>query len=224
MEMQLCALASNWNGALPDGGAMLETKIDGWRALRFRGIDGVTRLWSRNGQPLKGAAHIAYRLDQMEQAAGEPWFFDGEVQVGGTLAATKAWFESGWKLGGEAGVYHLFDGMPLAQWRAGGSDAPLYERKKLLKALWDAVETDPALSWEWRPGSRGRDEGAIAVQMVADEWVTSPADALDFANRIWTRDGEGAMLKAADAPYRRTRSAAWQKIKPGGPWWKGMRT
>lgn len=218
----LCHLAATWRGELPDGGAMCEAKIDGWRALRFRGIDGITRLWSRNGQPLEGAEHIAYRLDLMEQAAGEPMMFDGEVQVGGTLAATKHWFESGHKLGGEAGVYHLFDGMPLAQWKAGGSDVPLYQRKARLKVLMGAAEAD---DWTWRPGSKGRDENTpIAVQMVADEWVASPADALDFAKRVWASGGEGGMLKDAFAPYRRTRSAAWQKIKPGGPWWKGMGT
>lgn len=69
---------------------MWEQKIDGWRALRFPGIDGKVRLWTRNGQTIEGAGHILHRLALMEQVAGEPMVFDGEFQLGGTLEATKA--------------------------------------------------------------------------------------------------------------------------------------
>lgn len=217
----LCHLAATWSGEIPLGGAMIETKVDGFRALRFRGIDGVTRLWSRNGVPLEGVGHILHRLARMEAMFGEPLMFDGEFQVEGTLDATKRWCEAGWKLGGEAGVYHAFDVLPLSAWRDDDDPTPLYSRKQVLAQLMEATAED---EWTWRPGSRGRDEGAIAVQTVADEWVTDPRDALAFAKRVWASKGEGAMLKVCDAPYRRTRSAAWQKIKPGGPWWKGMMT
>jgi len=198
---------------------MAEAKIDGFRALRFAGIDGKVRLWTRNGLPIEGVSHILWQLDRIEQAYGELMFFDGEFQVGGTLAATKAWCERGWKLGGEAGVYHLFDAIPLSCWKAGGDPTPLYQRKQLL-AKWIAEVGEP---WEWRPGSHGRDEGAAPVVLVEDQWVFSAADALDFAKRIWAENGEGAVLKNAEAPYQRKRNDAWQKIKPGGPWWKEMK-
>ncbi|GAB7551592.1 hypothetical protein NRB_10900 [Novosphingobium sp. 11B] len=74
---------------------MVERKWDGWRALRFRGLDGKPRLWSRNGQPLNGADHIVHQLGLTERVAGVPLFLHGEIVVGGTLDATKRWFESG---------------------------------------------------------------------------------------------------------------------------------
>lgn len=211
----LCQLAQDWRGLVSESGIMAETKIDGFRAIRFPGITGKVRLWTRQGMPIEGAGHILYRLERMERAAGEPMFFDGEFQVGETLAATKAWCESGWKLGGEAGIYHVFDAMPLSAWRAGGDPTPLYQRKKRLKELMDAT-AEP--DWEWRAGSRGRDEGATAVRMIEDEWCFTASDVLDFTKRIWAAGGEGAMLKDAEAGYARKRSDAWLKVKPYGPW------
>lgn len=207
---QLVQLAADYRGTLPDGGAMAEQKIDGWRAARFPGVTGITRLWTRNGMPIEGVDHILYRLAQIERMAGVPLFFDGEFQVAGTLDATKRWCESGWRMGGEAGVYHLFDAMPLADWKAGGCDTPLFERKSALARWIKAAEAD---QWEWRPGSRGRDEGATPVVLIEDEWCASPREVMDLARRVWAAGGEGLMLKRWDAPYRRNRNDAWQKVK-----------
>ena len=210
----LCALASDWRGDVPTGGLMTEVKVDGWRALRFPGITGKVRLWSRNGMPIEGTEHILHRLALMERVAGEPMMFDGEFQVDGSLAAAKAWCERGWKIGGEAGTFFAFDMMPLRAWREGGCSTPLYGRKRRLVALARAVDEDPALSWEWRPGSRGRDEASpTAVQLVEDGWAFDAGDVLDAARRVWADGGEGIMCKDAEAPYRRCRSASWQKVK-----------
>lgn len=206
----LCQLAADWHGIVPAGGIMAEQKFDGWRAVRFPGIDGKVRLWTRNGHPIEGAGHILHQLARMERAAGEPMMFDGEFVVDGSLAATKAWCETRWKLGGEAGTFHVFDAMPLGEWKAGGSPIPLYQRKARLKALCEAT-AEP--EWEWRPGSRGRDEGATPVAYVADEWAFDAADVIAAARRVWAAGGEGLMLKDAEAPYQRSRNNAWQKVK-----------
>lgn len=221
MTNNLCQLARDWAGTMSHDGLLCEEKIDGFRALRFPGIDGVTRLWTRNGLPIEGTGHILHQLARLEREAGETLFFDGEFQVAGTLDATKRWCESGWKLGDEAGIYHLFDAMPLTQWRAGGDPTPLYQRKARLKALVEAVDTAP--QWEWREGSHGRDEnGPIPVLLVEDEWCFSAPDVIDAATRVWAAGGEGCMAKLADAPYERRRSKAWLKVKPGGPWLKAL--
>jgi ATP-dependent DNA ligase len=206
----LVQLLADWKGTLPPGGAICEAKIDGWRAARFPGIDGKNRLWTRGGFEIHGAAHILHHLARMEREAGEALFFDGEFQVGGSLAATKHWCETGWKLGGEAGTLYLFDAMPLSQWRSGGTPIPLYQRKAWLKELVAACAGD---EWEWREGSRGRDEGATPVVLIGDEWVNSAQDVLAAACRIWATDGEGVVIKDANAPYRRERSQVWQKVK-----------
>lgn len=210
IHTELCQLLGDWRGDVPEGGTWWERKWDGYRALRFAGIDGQVRLWTRNGLPIEGVGHILYRLEQMEQAAGEPWMFDGEFVVDGTLEATKRWAEKRWRAGGEAGVLHLFDGMPLSAWQAGGDPTPLYRRKARLKELMHWATVD---DWTWRPGSRGRDEGATPVVLVEDGWAEDAAQVVAEARRIWAAGGEGLVLKDYSAPYQRRRCAAWQKVK-----------
>lgn len=195
------------------GGMMAEEKVDGLRAMWFAGIDGKKRLWSRNGIPICGTDHIQHYLALMERVAGCPLFIDGEFQVDGTLSASKAWFERGHKFGGEAGVLHIFDVLPFTEWKRGGSDMPLHERKSWLERLHRSVIEDPALSWEWRPGSHGRDEGATPVILLRDEWVFSEADALDMTRRVWAKGGEGCVVKDAESPYHRGRNRHWLKAK-----------
>lgn len=205
----LCQLAADWRGDLPPGGLPAEEKRDGWRALWLRDITGKPGLWSRNGMPLEGTAHIAWRLSQLEQAAGEPMMFDGEFQVGGTLAATKVWCERGWRCGDEAGVLHLFDCLTLAEWRAGGTDRPWHERKARLVELGAVLSAEV---WEWRAGSHGRDD-PDCVRIVPDEWVFDAGDVLAEANRVWACGGEGLVLKDPMGGYQRSRTSAWLKVK-----------
>lgn len=226
MTAELFQLAGRWTGQyLPSGGMMCEQKIDGWRAGYFRGRAGKPGLWTRNGHAIEGVGHILHELAIMEAVAGCSLFLDGEFVVDGSLAGTKAWCERGHKTGGEAGTFHLFDCLTDAEWRAGGSDRPLYQRKAWLAELWAAVP-DHALSWEYRPGSHGREPDAPPVEILADEWVADRADIEALANRVWISGGEGLVLKDADAAYRRGRSDAWLKVKnaryvPGkGVQWK----
>lgn len=207
---ELCQLLGDWRGDVPTGGIWIERKWDGWRALRFAGITGKVRLWTRNGLPIEGVGHILHKLDQMERAAGVPMMFDGEFVVGDSLAETKAWAEKGWKGGGEAGVFHLFDGMPLVEWQAGGSPTPLYQRKARLRQLFAAASED---DWTWRPGSRGRDEGATPVMLVEEGWAADAADLIDEVRRVWAIGGEGIVAKDPMAPYLRRRTGAWLKAK-----------
>lgn len=208
-------LAGRWRGSVPDGGIACEEKRDGWRALWFPGLDGKRRLWTRGGQPIEGADHIAHWLGLMEDAAGEAMMFDGEFQVDGTLAATKQWCERGWRAGGNAGRLYLFDAMPLSDWQAGGCDRPWIERKARLSEIMRDAAASP-LSWEWAPGSRGQGHGAPPVEILADTWLFTADDVRDEANRVWALDGEGLMLKDPAAPYVRGRSDSWRKVKKDG--------
>lgn len=213
MTDHLCQLARDWCGDLPPHGAMFEEKINGWRALYFRSPhDGTPRLWTRNGHRIEGVDHIIHRLGLLERAAGQPLMVDGEFQVDGSLEATKRWCESLHKFGGTAGLFHAFDIVPLVNWHCGGWEKPLYERKAWLAKLLARVEADPLLSWEWRPGSRGADEES-PVRLIPDGWCFTPADVLAEVRRVWSADGEGIMLKDAEAPYQRKRSDAWLKVK-----------
>lgn len=207
----LCQLASDWRGDMPTDGLSWEQKVDGWRCLYFTGTDGVARLWTRNGMPLEGASHVLKRLKAMEQAAGMSLFIDGEIQVDGTLAATKHWFETGWRQGGDKGMFHAFDVLPFAEWKSGGTDTPLYQRRGWLRDLF-AVSEPESDGWTWEPGSKGA-APPTAVQIVDGGWLFDARDVQSEVRRIWAEGGEGIVLKDSLAPYRRNRNAAWQKVK-----------
>lgn len=212
--VELCQLAGRWAGILPEGGAMAELKVDGWRCLYFPGIDRARGLWTRGGMPVNGASHILSRLVEIEEALGGAHMIDGEFQVGGTLADTKSHQERGWKLG-DAGTFFAFDAVPLADWQRGRCDTPLHERKASLMRAIDATAPS-ADAWEWAAGSYGAGHGADPVQIVADTWVFDASDVEAEARLVWNEGLEGLMLKDAAAPYVRARSNAWLKVKRAG--------
>lgn len=223
MTDQLCQLAGNWSGQLPPAGLAMETKMDGWRAIYMRNYLGEPCLFTRNGQRIEGAQHIIHRCGLLERVAGQPLVIDGEFQVDGSLAATKAWCERGWRTGGEAGLFYAFDIVPMVNWVRGVWEWPWVRRKEWLVSLARQVEADPALQWEWRPGSRGRDDADSPVIVLEDSWAFDAGDVLQEARRVWSQNGEGLVLKDAEAPYIRRRSDAWLKVKKDGPWLSRLR-
>lgn len=208
----IAQLAANWDCQHPPAGALIEEKRDGWRAIRLRGVDGVPRLYSRNGMILHGTEHILHRLDAMERVAGEPMVFDGEYQVAGTLIDTKAWCERGWKHGGEAGTLYLFDCLLQSEWERGGSAMPLHERKARLRALYNLAEAEIAEAWDWRPGSYGRDADRKPVEVLPHSLAFEARDVVQAACDVWAMGREGVMIKAPDSPYIRSRSRDWMKV------------
>jgi ATP-dependent DNA ligase len=219
MMQQLCQFVGNWDGRTLPAGAMVSEKLDGWRMLWIRDWESKPGLWTRNGIPFEGVAHIAHELQAWERHAGEPFMFDGEFVVGdgpNTLAQTKAWAERGWKAGGNAGRFHVFDGMPLRDWQAGGCDLPMWQRKARLARIAEAVAADEAHAWEWAPKSRGSFDGLQPVRLVdhVETWFVD--DVLEQAAAIWAAGGEGVVIGDPEAPYRRNRSNAWMKV--GRPW------
>lgn len=211
---ELCQLSGRWAGVMPEGGAMVELKHDGYRCLSFPGLDRKPGLWTRNGMPMPGAGHILSRLLEIEAALGGQWMIDGEFVVGGTLAATKRHYDSGWRFG-DAGTFHAFDAVPLADWQRGVCEMPLFERKAALARAIEATAPDAA-AWEWSEGSRGAGHGVDPVEFVTDVWLFDAADVDAEARRVWALGHEGVMVKQADAPYIRARSDAWMKVKRPG--------
>lgn len=214
-SVELFQLAGRWNGNLLSDTALVECKMDGFRAGYWRGLDGKPKLWTRNGHPIEGTAHIMHVLSVMEHLAGEPMFVDGEFIVGNTLAETKAWCEREWKSGGETGTLHLFDAMPEGEWRAGGCDMPLIERKARLQALHDAAADDIANDWAWREGTRGREPDTPLTLVIQHNVVAAARGVRVLAEEVWAQGGEGVMVKDPNAAYIRGRSQAWLKLKRG---------
>lgn len=213
---QLCQLAGTWTGDHPPSGALIEQKLDGWRAIWTRNLEGLPRLFTRNGVLIEGVGHIQHRLEAMERAAGQPMVFDGEFQVGTTLDETKSWCERGYKQGGEAGTLYLFDCMSYEEWKAGGSDTSLIDRKTRLIGLWNSGEKLLSEDWDWRPGSRGKDADTHPVRVLPHEMAFERADVVRAAMRVWNWGGEGVVVKDQSSPYQRNRSGDWRKV--GRPW------
>lgn len=211
---EICQLVGNYRGKLPSGDWAAALKVDGWRAVYCPLVQRKT-LHTRNGIPIEGIGHILHKLEAMERHAGEPLIFDGEFQVGGTLAATKAWCEAGWKAGGEDGTYHLFDCLTLSEWLDGGSDRPWIERQRVMRQLYTAVE-GLSEEWEWRAGTKGKEPDGPHVTILSAEYVADHGEVMDLAQKVWDVDGEGLVLKRIDSPYRRNRSNDWLKVKKEG--------
>ncbi len=207
----LFQLAGRWDGAMPEGGALAELKHDGFRCGFFPGLDRQPGLWTRNGMSMPGASHILTRLLEIEAAMGGHWMIDGEFVVDGTLAATKAHYDRGWRLG-DAGIFHAFDAVPLVDWQCGYCEIPLFERKAALARAIEATAPD-ASTWEWREGSHGAMHGVDPVEFVTDLWLLDAADVEAEARRVWALEHEGLVIKRANAPYVRARSNDWRKVK-----------
>lgn len=200
---ELCHIAGVWRGAMPDGGAMVEQKHDGWRLLWING-----QAFTRNGMPYRGIGHIERSLALLERQFNRPMFLDGEFVVGEgveTLAMTKAHQDRGWREG-DAGTLHLFDCLPMDDWMADDSDTPLYERKRRLRGAIEGMMAAPE-AWEM-----GWTEGVpCPIRFVPDQWAFDARDVERMALDVWSAGGEGVMVKACDTPYRRKLTDAWQK-------------
>ena len=185
---ELCMLATKWDCTVPAGGLIVQEKIDGIRALWFDG-----QLWTREGTPILGVAHVTADLRAIERRAGEPLFLDGELQVDGTLAATTRHFRAAGRYG-DAGLLHLFDALPLADWKADAYDLPLGARLQRL---------EHALG----------DERGASVRLLPSRLCGCAATVLAHAAAVWAHGGEGSVGKVAGSAYRRRRSSAWCKVK-----------
>ncbi|MEA3044600.1 MAG: ligase 1 [Sphingomonadales bacterium] len=185
---ELCQLVGDWRGKMPAGGAIVEPKLDGIRALW---IDG--ELVTREGTPIAGAEHIDARLRWLEREACVPLFFDGEFLVGGTFAETLAHFQARGG-NGVAGTLHLFEGITMRTWRGEDPCETLEARRIKLDAML-AGKADAAvrpMPWSW-----ANDADEVAAK--AREFIAA--------------GGEGVVVKDPLGTYQRRRSTEWQRIK-----------
>lgn len=199
---ELCHLFTAWRGEVPDHGWLVSTKVDGWRALWFDG-----QMHTRMGMPLHAADWFAPMLRLMELAGGERLFLDGEYQVDGSLAATKAHCERGWKQGtGRKGRLFLFDALPAGQWFRGDCQMSTMQRYEWLIQLVEKAQAHP-LAWEIDPAHWDR------LVILPHAWTRDAGEIQTLAQRIWSDGGEGLVLKDPLAPYQRKRTNLWRKIK-----------
>jgi len=188
---ETCQLAGDWRGRLPPGQWIAQQKIDGVRALW---IDGD--LETREGFSIGRTDHIRRELRELERAAGERLFIDGEFQVDGTLSATTRHFQQRGRYG-DAGTFFAFDVLSHAQWLANASTEPLTARLAHLERLVELTQPK-------------------SICLIPSRPVATAVEVMGLAQRMWAAGLEGLILKREDSRYERRRSGAWLKVTRRG--------
>ena len=184
------------------GKKQIEVKLDGVRVITIIQGDKV-EMFSRNGKQFHNFEHIIAEIKEVLKEKPAPYdiVLDGEVMSANFQDLMKQVHR---KSGGNAedAVLHLFDTIPLADFKQGGWDKPQSFRSLITKH-WveenqDVLKHVQALEWE-------------------DVDLDTPEGEKRFVELNKTAvDGgyEGVMIKDVEAPYECKRTHAWLKAKP----------
>lgn len=82
----------------------VEPKVDGFRCLVTVDDDGTVHAWSRSGREWP---KVAAALSELQQFPG--CWFDGEIQISGSWAATNAAKNRGWVFDPDSLMFAIFD-------------------------------------------------------------------------------------------------------------------
>ena len=216
-----CQLATNSeNRPEMKGVKRLEPKLDGVRVLMVvippSGMfDGAVTCYSRNGKIFENFTHIEEQVlnnvRQLVSAAGrtdgiqsgilnEGFVFDGEV-VGNSFQELMRQARRKENVAAEDSVFHVFDVLPLADFKRGHWNAQLYKRIDLLRNMQNAIDKMPNV--ELLPHLRvnlDEHEGRSVFERYCRDMVEAGY--------------EGVMIKDLEAPYICKRSTFWMKYKP----------
>jgi DNA ligase-1 len=216
-----CQLATNSeNRPEMKGVKRLEPKLDGVRVLMVvlppSGMfDGTAVCYSRNGKVFDNFTHIEGQVlnnvRQLVSAAGrtegiqsgilnEGFVLDGEV-VGNSFQELMRQARRKENVAAEDSVFHVFDILPLADFKRGHWNAQLYKRIELLRNMQGAFDKMPNV--EQLPNLRvnlDEHEGRSVFERYCRDMVEAGY--------------EGVMIKDLEAPYICKRSTFWMKYKP----------
>ena len=185
------------------GEKMLEVKLDGVRVITIVYPDGKVDMFSRNGKEFTNFGHIADEISAVVKNSPPPYpvVLDGEVMSENFQDLMKQVHR---KEGGNAkdAVLHLFDFLPLADFKKGIWDKSQMDRTAMLKAWYEQHKTN-----------------LNAVTVLDHEIVNldTPEGQKTYTevNKRAVEGGyEGIMIKDTGAPYECKRSHAWLKLKP----------
>ena len=216
-----CQLATNSeNRPEMKGVKRLEPKLDGVRVLMVvlppSGMfDGTVVCYSRNGKVFENFTHIEEQVlnnvRQLVSAAdrtvgissgilNQGFVFDGEV-VGNSFQELMRQARRKENVAAEDSVFHVFDILPLADFKRGHWNAQLYKRIELLCNMQGAIDKMPNV--ELLPHLRvnlDEHEGRSVFERYCRDMVEAGY--------------EGVMIKDLEAPYVCKRSTFWMKYKP----------
>ena len=183
----------------------LEVKLDGVRVLAV--VNGsVCTLYSRNGKEFENFPQIADFVEehrkafQRDSAFGGQFVLDGEI-VGKSFQDLMKQAQRKSNAKTDNMVYHVFDILPLTEFREGFCNLQQHKRIDLLK----------------RAQAFLPENGCVRVMpgMDVDLDTAEGHDVMRrFAEASVEEGYEGIMIKSMDAPYECKRSDFWMKWKP----------
>ena len=185
------------------GEKMLEVKLDGVRTLAIVHPDGKVDMLSRNGKEFTNFGHIQEEISAVVKQDPPPYplVLDGEVMSENFQDLMKQVHRKG-SANAKDAVLHLFDFIPLEDFKKGKWDKTQTMRTAMLKAWYQKHETN-----------------LNAVRVLDHEIVDldTPEGQTTYTevNKRAVEGGyEGIMIKDLNAPYECKRSHAWLKLKP----------
>ena len=183
----------------------LEVKLDGVRVLAVVSGD-VCTLYSRNGKEFENFPQIADFVEEHRKAFQNNSGFGGQFVLDGEIVGKN--FQDLMKQAQRKRdakttdmVYHVFDIMPLSEFREGFCNLQQHKRIDLLK----------------RTQAHLPENGCVRVMpgMDVDLDTAEGHDVMRrFAEASVEEGYEGIMIKSMDAPYECKRSDSWMKWKP----------
>lgn len=218
-----CQLATNSEGR-PEmkGSKRLEPKLDGVRVLMLvipaggtGKAAGQVTCYSRNGKVFENFEHIedqirdniqeiiaaANKVNELSSGTLKKGFFlDGEV-VGNTFQELMRQARRKENVSAEDSVFHIFDILPIDDFKRGYWNAQLRKRIALLEAMQPAIDKMPNVE--------------LLPHLMVDLDTHEGKSQLErYANDMVAAGFEGIMIKNLEAPYVCKRSTDWMKWKP----------
>jgi DNA ligase-1 len=183
------------------GKKLIEVKLDGVRVLTVVYPDGRVDQYSRNGKELVNFEHIKEQFAKTASSLKEPTVFDGEVMSSSFQDLMKQVHRKSDVAANDA-VLHLFDYVPLHNFKKGMWDIPQYYRIAKLKA------------WKEQWAEQTPNVEVLSNEEVDLDTQVGEIQFKDINKRAIDGGYEGIMVKDPEAPYECKRSKAWLKVKP----------
>jgi DNA ligase-1 len=184
------------------GKKQIEIKLDGVRVLTVIRPNGIN-MFSRNGKEFHNFGHIIAELEEVVKDFPVPYplVLDGEVMSSNFQDLMKQVHRKDNVEASDA-VLHVFDTIPLGNFKNGGWDKPQSFRSEITKH-WVEEHSD------------------VLKHVQALDWETVDLDTVEGQTRFTELNKaaveggyEGVMIKDVDAPYECKRTHAWLKAKP----------
>ena len=184
------------------GNVIVEPKLDGVRVIVICDVDkDEVKLFSRNGKELSNFPEINKQFDDMLDQMGESMVFDGEVMSDDFQTLMREIHRKGGAKTKDAKL-NLFDCLPLAEFKNGGSNSVndgILKRKEMLESFKFHLKSNIHL--------------VEYVKMnLSDE--DGQKQFADYNKMCIDRGFEGIMVKPVNGIYECKRSTLWLKVKP----------